>query len=214
MSQQNNMEKMRSALMTGDTQTAEAAAIGLIGEGIPAMKAVSYMGETMREIGLKFESHECFLPDLILAGDAFKAAFEKLAPHLKSARATRKGRIVIGSVEGDLHDLGKNIVAMMLETAGFDVHDLGVDVAPETFAEKAVTLNVDIVAASAYMTTTTPQLRRVADALRQTEIKDRVKFLIGGAAVTSKHVEWSGADAYGESAVEAVKAAELLLTER
>ncbi|MFQ5762787.1 MAG: B12-binding domain-containing protein [Candidatus Bathyarchaeia archaeon] len=214
MSEQNITEKMRSALMTGDTQAAEAAATELLGEGIPAMNAISHMGETMREIGLKFESHECFLPDLILAGDAFKAAFEKLAPHLQSAQSTQKGRVVIGSVEGDLHDLGKNIVAMMLETAGFYVHDLGVDVTPETFAEKASTLNVDIVAASAYMTTTTPQLKRVADALRQKDSGGRVKFLIGGAAVTSKHVEWAGADAYGESAVEAVKAAEMLMAER
>jgi len=211
LSEAETLEKVKSTIIFGDRGGAWKAAEEVVKKGVDIQEAVDSMAEAMKVVGTKFENHEYFTPDLIMAGQAMKRALEVLSPHLKKFNVKYPGKIVIGSVAGDLHDIGKNLVTSMFQGAGFNVYDLGVDVTAANFSEKAREVGAEIVAASAYMATTTPELKNVGDALEKAGIRGKVKFLIGGAAVGQKHVEWAGADAYAPSALEAVKMAEKLV---
>jgi corrinoid protein of di/trimethylamine methyltransferase len=185
-----------------------------VDEGYDPIVIVNALTEVLKEIGKKFESGEIFLVHLVVAGDAAKrATIEVLEPLIKKTGEKRKslGRIVIGTVAGDIHDIGKNIVAMMLFTAGFEVYDIGKDVPAEDFVKKTREYNADIVALSALLTTTLPAQRDVVEALRKSGLKAKVKVLVGGAPATAKWAKEIGADDYGEDAIEAVKAAKKLL---
>ena len=163
--------------------------------------------KALREIGEMFGKGELFLPELIAAAEAGQAAIEVLNKEIAKQAKTRKsvGRVLIGTVEGDIHSIGKSIVATMLQVAGFEIFDLGVDVPTQVFIEKTKELKPDIVALSALLTTTMVKQKEVIEALSKAKLRDKVKVIIGGAPVTDKWSEEIGADAYGRDAQEGVK---------
>ncbi|MDQ1334581.1 MAG: hypothetical protein QG552_1531 [Thermodesulfobacteriota bacterium] len=164
----------------------------------------------MDRVGEKFQTGEYFIPNMLLAARAMKGALEILRPLLAESGAKAVGKVVIGTVKGDLHDIGKNLVRMMLEGKGFEVLDLGMDVSPETFV-KAVDDSVDIVGLSCLLSTTAPFIRDTIVALDKAGLRDRVKVMVGGGMVTQKLADDVGADAYGQdAALGAVKALELM----
>lgn len=158
--------------------------------------------EAMDVIGQKFSAGEVFVPEMLMAAKAMQAGLEVLKPHLASDTMTQKGTVLIGTVKGDLHDIGKNLVTMMIEGAGFNVVDLGVDVDPETFVEKAQSLKADVVCLSALLTTTMPVMAKTVDAIKEAGLN--VKTIIGGAPVTDAYAKQIGADGFGDNAPGAV----------
>jgi methylmalonyl-CoA mutase cobalamin-binding domain/chain len=164
------------------------------GELVPAMD----------EVGRRFESNEYFVPELLIAARAMKAALELIRPLLVARGDQPAGRVVIGTVKGDLHDIGKNLVVSLLEGGGFEVIDLGVNVPPEKFVSALCEKDVKILAMSALLTTTMPAMKSTIDALKQAGVRQNVKVLVGGAAVTQQYADEIGADGYSENAVGAV----------
>lgn len=162
----------------------------------------------MNEVGKRFETGDYFLPELLIAAEVFKAAVAIVKPHLTEAMAT-KGKVVLGTVEGDIHDIGKNIVALAFETNGYEVIDLGIDVPITRFAEEQLASGAHIVGASAMITSTLPALKRVVEDVRTKS--PGAKVLIGGAPVTPALVAEYGSDAYAGDAIEAVRVADKLL---
>jgi len=205
---------LREQLLTFDADKFVGTVKKLIAEGVSPIEVVNALTQVLKEIGKKFESGELFLVHLVVAGDlARRTTTEVLEPLLKKSGGERKalGRVVIGTVAGDIHDIGKNIVAMLLFTAGFEVYDLGKDVSAEEFVKKTKELNPDIVAMSALLTTTLPAQREVVQALNKSGLRDKVKILVGGAPTTGEWAKEIGADGYGADAIEAVKVAKKLL---
>jgi 5-methyltetrahydrofolate--homocysteine methyltransferase len=171
------------------------------------------MAAGMKQVGQLYEDGEFFLPQLVMAGATMKHGMAVLEPLLQEARQTRgKGTVVLGTVQGDLHDIGKNLVGMMLQGAGFVVVDLGVDVAPQKFVEAAQVHQAQIVALSALLTTTMPNMGRAVDMLRQGGLGDRVKVMIGGAPLSQAFADHIGAHGYAPDAIKAIAEAERLLT--
>ena len=165
----------------------------------------------MNVVGKLFKDHEIFLPDVLMAAKAMHAGLDQLKPLLAKEGIPTRGTIVIGTVKGDLHDLGKNLVGIMLKGAGFEVIDLGKDVAPETFVETAVKANARIIGMSALLTTTMPAMKAVIDLLRQGNHQARIKTMIGGAPITKAYADQIGADAYAFDAAKSVDCANALL---
>ncbi|MBM3214063.1 cobalamin-binding protein [Candidatus Poribacteria bacterium] len=164
----------------------------------------------MQVVGERFRNNEFYVPEVLIAARAMKMSLEKLRPHLIDQHVEPVGKVAIGTCRGDLHDIGKNLVAMMLEGAGFEVMDLGIDVGPEKFVD-AVKDGAQIVALSALLTTTMPAMRDTIQALKDAGLRDKVKVIIGGAPVTQDFADDIGADAYGrDAATGADKARELL----
>lgn len=170
------------------------------------------MTETVREVGEKFGRLEIFLPELIMAGDAMKVCMAVLLSKIPKEGIQRAGTVLIGTVRGDIHDIGRTIVISMLTAAGFQVHDIGKDVPVSKFAEEAMKVNPDIVAASALMTTTIPMLKDLIEYFKAIGIREKYKIMVGGGAVTQKYAEEIGADGYGADAIEAVAVAEKLIS--
>ena len=156
----------------------------------------------MNVVGTRFKNNEFYVPEVLIAARAMNSAMEILEPLLAATGARPAGIVVLGTVKGDLHDIGKNLVAMMLKGAGFKVVDAGIDVAPEVFVEKVKESSADVVALSALLTTTMPQMKNVIDALKQSGIA--VKTMIGGAPVTQEYADEIGADGYAPDAASAV----------
>lgn len=168
----------------------------------------------MDEIGKLYEDGEYFLPELILASDMFKKIMDTLLkPAIYSGKGLPRklGRIVIGTVEGDIHDIGKNIVAVLLEVAGFEVIDLGVDVSVEKFIEAVKKYNPDILAMSALLTTTKENMRKVIEALEREGLRNKVKVIIGGGGVSEDYAREIGADAYASTASDGVRKCKMLI---
>ncbi len=162
----------------------------------------------MNIVGERFKKHEIFLPDLLFSAKAFYAGLEHLKPLLLKEKIASPGKVVIGTVQGDQHDIGKNLVGIMLEGAGFEVVDLGKDVSPEQFVDAAVETNADVIGMSALLTTTMPVMKKVIDLATERKIKDQFKYIVGGAPLSDKFAKEIGADAYcfdTVSAVECVK---------
>jgi len=175
------------------------------------------LAKGLKIVGKKFEDGELFLMHLVAAAEAVKKALsEVLEPELAKSKAERKtlGKVVIGTVAGDIHDIGKNIVAAMLFAAGFEIHDLGKDVPVEEFIRKTKEVKANIVGASALLSTTLPVQHEIVKALVAEGMRDKVKVMVGGAPVTEEWVREIGGDGYAENAVEAVKAAKKLLNIR
>ena len=169
------------------------------------------MIDAMGVVGERFKNNEIFVPEMLVAARAMKKGVEVLKPHLASGSAGAAGKVIIGTVAGDLHDIGKNLVAMMIESAGFEVIDLGVDVSSDKFIE-AVRSNPDtkIVACSALLTTTMPALRDTVAALNAADFRSKIKVMVGGAPITQEFADEIGADAYTpDAASAAAKAKEL-----
>ena len=160
-------------------------------------------------VGKKFSDGELFVPEMLQAAKAMKAGLEVLKPHLSSESAASKGTIIIGTVKGDLHDIGKNLVAMMMEGAGFDVVDLGVDIDADKFVKEAVEHNAGVVALSALLTTTMPSMEATIVAVKEAGIA--AKIIIGGAPVTEAYADQIGADGYSDDAPGAVELARKLV---
>jgi 5-methyltetrahydrofolate--homocysteine methyltransferase len=172
-----------------------------LNEGVSAYDAVMKgMGEGMKVVGVKYQNGEFFLADLLLAADTFKEGMKVLAPCLKSWERFPHGSVVIGTVEGDLHDIGKNLVKYMLEAAGFGVDDLGVDVSPEQFVRRLQDTSAGIVAMSALLSTSLPHMRNIIDAVRKSGAVARI--IVGGAPMSMESAKSVGAHGYGRDAVE------------
>ncbi len=207
-----DLQPLHEAILTGDAKTAREFTDKAIAAGAKAMELVDgAMVPAMTEVGRRFEAEEYFVPDLLLAARAMKAALEPLKPLLAASDVPRAGRVVIGTVKGDLHEIGKNLVAAMFEGSGFEVFDLGVDVSPERFASEARDRKADIVAMSALLTTTMGSMRATIESLKSAGIRDQVKVLIGGAPISKKYAEDIGADGFADNAVGAVALARQVL---
>jgi 5-methyltetrahydrofolate--homocysteine methyltransferase len=200
-----DIKPLYEAIVNGDARAAKAITDKALASGMDPMKIVTdFMVPAMSEVGSKFECNEYFVPELLLAARAMKAAMEPIRPLLVAAGAEPVGRVVVGTVKGDLHDIGKNLVAAMLEGGGFEVIDLGVNVSPEQFIQTVKEKNANIVAMSALLTTTMPAMKTTIEAMKQAGMRDKVKVLIGGAPITQKFADEIGADGFSESAAGAV----------
>ena len=176
-------------------------------EGADPLSLVEALREGMTVVGEKYEAKEYYLPDLILSAEIFKESIKLIEPRMQGDSIATRGTVVIGTVQGDIHDIGKNIVAAMLRCNGYDVHDLGVDIAPETFVERASSTGAGLVAMSGLLTLAFDAMRDTVDALAEAGLRDRLKIIIGGGPVNEKVLEYCGADAYGKDPAEAVRLA-------
>ncbi len=165
----------------------------------------------MGEVGRRFETREFFIPEMLVAARAMQAGMNAVKPYLADSNIKAAGKVVVGTVNGDLHDIGKNLVSVMLEGAGFTIIDLGTDVSPDKFVQAVGEHNPDIVALSALLTTTMLNLGAVIDALKQAGVRDKVKVLVGGAPVTETFAREIGADGYAPDASRAVNVAKSLI---
>ncbi|MGD0387111.1 MAG: corrinoid protein [Solirubrobacteraceae bacterium] len=205
------LDELREAVIDGQTAVAvEQTARGLQ-EGIPAQTLFDDgLMAAMRRVGELFEEGEVFVPEMLVASRAMTAALEVLRPELVAEGATTSGRIAIGTVMGDLHDIGKNLVAMMLQGNGFEIDDLGTDVYPERFVQ-AVRDGAEVVAMSALLTTTMTNMRAVVEAIDEAGLREQVGVVIGGAPITQTFAEEVGADGYARDASSAVRMVEAVL---
>ena len=193
------------AILVGDAKKAHSSVQGAIEAGLGPMDLISgAMVPAMDEVGRLFEAEEYFVPELLLAGRAMKSAMELLRPLMVASGQKLGTRVVIGTVKGDLHDIGKNIVASMLEGSGLDVIDLGADVAPEKFVNAVRERQPQVVCMSALLTVTMPAMKTTIEALKAAGVRDRVKVLVGGAPVTTQYAHEIGADGYSDNASGAV----------
>lgn len=199
---------LRDAILNGDAKAAVALTRQALDAGVDPLDLVNlHMVPAMDEAGRRFECEEYFVPELLLAARAMKGSLELIRPLLAARGDEPVGRVVIGTVKGDLHDIGKNLVSSLLEGGGFEVIDLGSDVTAERFVSAVKDKNADIVCLSALLTVTMPSMKQVIEALRSAGVRDRVKVIIGGAPVTQRFADQIGADAYGENASVAVQLA-------
>ena len=208
-------ERLFEAILTGKSDEAAAATKEAIAEGLAPQELInSHMIRAMGEVGQRFQDGQAFVPQLLMAGRAMKAALELLKPMLAGAASTSLGKVVIGTVKGDLHDIGKNLVASMLEGCGFEVVNIGIDVSAETFIKAVKENHPDILCMSALLTTTMSYMKEVIDALEKAGIRQQVKVMVGGAPVTQGFADEIGADGYSDNANSAVAVAKQLLKKR
>jgi corrinoid protein of di/trimethylamine methyltransferase len=200
-----DLQKLYDAVLNGDAKTSVEITRQAIAEDIDPLQLISgTMVPAMDEVGKRYEEEEYFVPELLLSARAMKGALELLRPLLAERGARPTGTVAIGTIKGDLHDIGKNLVASLLEGGGFEVIDLGADVSPEKFIEAIREKGAQIVCLSALLTVTMPSMKTTIEALRQAGLRDKVKVLVGGAPVTQQYADDIGADGYGESASNAV----------
>ena len=206
------MEKLREMIINGTNKGIADEVTRLLDQGSDAGSILNNaMIPAMAEVGDLFQKGEYFLPELLISGRAMQAALDILKPRLAQQGVKGAGKAVIGTVSGDLHDIGKNLVGIMLEGAAFEVIDLGVDVSPARYVEAVQTNNADIVAMSALLTTTMLNMKATIDALKVAGLRDRVKIVVGGAPLSDKYAEEIGADGYASDASRAVALAQSLL---
>ena len=207
-----DLKKLYEAILTGDQKTAVAVTEDGLAENMDPQELINdAMIPAMNEAGQRFECEEFFVPELLLAARAMKGSLKLLRPLLAASGVEPIGRVVIGTVKGDLHDIGKNLVSSLLEGAGFQVVDLGADVAAEKFVAAVESENPDIICMSALLTVTMPSMKTTIDALNTAGFRDKVKVMIGGAPVTPEYASEIGADGYADNASTAVnKARELV----
>jgi len=201
----NELTKMSEALQVGNDKVVYENTQKAIEQGIPA-KTILDDGliAGMNIISEKFRKHEIFLPHVLLAAKAMYAGMELLKPLFIKDKIPSRGKIVIGTVQGDLHDIGKNLVGIMLKGAGFEVIDLGKDVSAEIFVDTAEKENADVIGMSALLTTTQPVMKRVVEKLKEKGLDNKIKTIIGGAPLSSDYADLIGADAYSYDAANAV----------
>ena len=205
-------KELYDAILNGDAKKAHAATQTALAEGTDPMQLIAEsMVPAMDEVGKLFEAEEYFVPELLLAGRAMKSAMELIRPLLVASGQNMAVRVIIGTVAGDLHDIGKNIVASMLEGSGFEVIDLGADVSPAGFVAAIKERNPHVVCMSALLTVTMPAMKTTIDAIKSAGLRTQVKILLGGAPVTRQYAESIGADGYSENASGAVSMVKSLL---
>ena len=200
-----DLQPLRDAVIAGDAKLVRSITEQALQEGVDPVKLVDeFMIPAMDEVGRRFECSEYFVPELLLSARAMKSALELIRPLLAARGTEPVGRVAIGTVRGDLHDIGKNLVAAMLEGGGFEVIDLGVNVTPEQFIATVRDKKANIIAMSALLTTTMPAMKSTIEALKLAGVREQVKVLIGGAPITQKYAEEIGADGFSDNAVGAV----------
>ena len=207
-------QKMANSIIDGDSDIAVSLAKESIASGVDPLDAITkgfVVG--VNTVGQAFGRGDAFLPELVMAGEAMKAAVSTLDPEMKKRGTERKmlGKVVIATVEGDIHEIGKSLVATMLGASGFDVYDLGVDMPSDKIIGKALEVNADIIAMSALLTTTMVKQREVIEELEKEGLRTKVKVMVGGAPVTREWVTTIGADGYSEDAIGAVTLAKKLM---
>ncbi len=201
------------AILTGNAAVARATTDKALADGVDPMVLIQdYMMPAMADVGQKFECNDYFVPELLLSARAMKSALDPLRPLLSSKNAAGAGRVLIGTVTGDLHDIGKNLVIALLEGAGYEIVDLGVNVPPGQFVRKIQEKKPQIVAMSALLTTTMPAMRTTIEAIKKAGIRDSVKIIIGGAPISQKFADEIGADGYSETAGAAVALAKRMMS--
>jgi 5-methyltetrahydrofolate--homocysteine methyltransferase len=206
------LKPLFTAVLDGDAPTAKRLTQEALDAGADPQALLSQaMIPAMDEVGRRFEANEYFVPELLIAARAMKGCLEILRPLLAAQGAEPAGRVVIGTVRGDLHDIGKNLVAAMLEGGGFEVIDLGVDVSPEKFVEAVRQSGAQVVAMSALLTTTMPGMKTTIEALNEAGVRSAVKVMIGGAPVTQRYAQEIGADGFSDNASGAVRTARELV---
>jgi 5-methyltetrahydrofolate--homocysteine methyltransferase len=205
-------KELYDAILAGNMKGAVAATEKALAEKMNPMDLVQkFMVPAMDEVGRRFECEEYFVPEMLISARAMKASLQMVRPLLTASGAQPAGRVIIGTVKGDLHDIGKNIVASMLEGGGFEVIDLGADVAPEKFVAATKEKQPHLVCLSALLTVTMPSMKTTIDALAQAGVRQQVKVLIGGAPITQQYADQIGADGYGDNAASAVTLARRLM---
>jgi corrinoid protein of di/trimethylamine methyltransferase len=206
------LDSLKAAIVALDEGKAVEAAEKVVASRIDPKLAIRYaIADAAIIVGEKFDNGEYFLPQLVISGDLMDVVTKILEKNIPKAEVEKKKIIVIGTVQADVHSVGKNLVSTMLKAGGFQVVDLGVDVPSATFIEKAKDLNADMIALSSLLTTTMPYQREVIDDLASMGLKGRFKIMIGGGPVTKEYADKIGADAYGRDAIEAVDVAKKLL---
>ncbi len=206
-----SIEKVNDLVMRGKAKLIAAAVQEAVDTGAAPEEILNAMIGAMDVVGEKFKNGEIFVPEMLIAAKAMKKGVEVLKPHLASGAAGALGKVVIGTVAGDLHDIGKNLVAMMIESAGFEVIDLGVDVPVEKFVSAAEENGAKIVCCSALLTTTMPALEATVAAINAASWRGNVKVMVGGAPITQEFADKIGADVYTADAASAAKAAKELV---
>jgi len=204
--------KIMAAVIAGQKGDAKDAAQELIDAGADAIKVIEdALNVAMDEVGAKMKTGEMFIPEVLMASQAMSAAIEILKPHIKGGEVKSAGTVVLGSVKGDLHDIGKNLVKLMMEGAGFKVVDMGCDVSPEAFLEAVKENDAQIVGLSALLTTTMVHMEQTVKLFTEAGLRDKVKIILGGAPVDGRFTKEVGADGYAEDAGSAAALAKELL---
>ena len=206
-------EEIIQSLTSLDIGRTEALAKAALEEGVPAIEILNRgLVPGMQIVGERFRNGEIYLPEVLVVGKAMKGAMALLKPAFKREGAPRRGKVAIGTVKDDIHDIGKNLVIMMLEGNGWEVVDLGINVAAEQFCDAVQERAPDILGLSALLTMTEPRLKEVIDALEARGLRRKVKVMVGGAVVTQEHADEIGADGYAPDAVQAVDLAGRLMS--
>ena len=205
------LKGLADATVIGDAEKTAKLAHEALDTGIDAYDAIMEgCAEGMKVVSNKYETGEMYVPEILLSAEAMYAAIDILKPHLKVEKAAAQAKVVIGVVEGDIHDIGKNLVRIMLDASGFKLFDMGRDVPVKDMAAKAASEGAQVVAISTLMTTTMPNMKRVVDELKSLGVKDKVKVLIGGAPTSEEFAKSIGADAWAKDATAAIKVAQRL----
>lgn len=205
------LKELADSVITGKAPQAKELTSKALAEGTKPKEVLDGLISGMNVVGTKFKNNEFYVPEVLIAARAMKSAMEILKPKLAESGVEPIGKIVVGTVKGDLHDIGKNLVAMMLEGAGFEVIDLGVDVSPEKFVNSAKESGAAAIGMSALLTTTMLNMKQTVEAVTTANMKDDVKVLIGGAPVTQNYADEIGADGYAPDAASAVSELKRLL---
>jgi 5-methyltetrahydrofolate--homocysteine methyltransferase len=206
------IKEIYDSILNGQQKVSLAKVQEALDQGInPAAILNDGMVAAMAEVGRLFEEGEYFVPEMLIAARAMQSGLAVLKPRLVAADVKSSGKVIAGTVKGDLHDIGKNLVCMMLEGAAFEIVDLGSDVSPEKFVEAVRTSGADIVALSALLTTTMPNMKVTIDALKAAGLRDKVKVIVGGAPLTDQYAREIGADGYSSDASRAVALARSLV---
>jgi len=205
-------EAIYQGILTGNMKAVEEATKAALSESVPAAELLNEaMIPAMAEVGRLFEANEYYVPEMLIAARAMKAGLALLRPELVKEKVEPLGTVVLGTVKGDLHDIGKNLVSIMVEGAGFEVVDLGVDVSPDAFVSKAKEVDADVIGLSALLTTTMPSMKSTIEAVKEAGLDGRVKVIIGGAPVTQRYADEIGADGYARDAAAAATLVKKLL---
>lgn len=207
-----DLREIADSLKAGNAKRVKELVQAALDEGVEPVDIVNNaLIVGMGEIGVLFKNNEVYVPEVLIAARAMQAGLSILKPLLAEKDVKPIGKVVIGTVRGDLHDIGKNLVSMMLEGAGFEVIDLGIDVAPEKFLEAVKNTNADVVAMSALLTTTMPGMKDTIEAFKAAGLRDSVKIMVGGAPVTQSFADEIGADGYAPDAASAADLAKKLI---
>ena len=201
-------EELVNAIADMQEDQALALTKAMLADGANPVEILDDCRQAMEIIGKRFETGDCFIPELILAGEMLKAISEEVKPHLKQSVVVQKsGKVLLGTVQGDIHDIGKDIVNFMLDVNGFEVKDLGVDVPVGRFVEQIASYQPDVVALSGFLTLSYSSMKETVDAIVAAGLRDKVKIMIGGGAVDEQICAYSKADAFGKDAMAAVSLA-------